>query len=109
MQETFQIKRGDTSPFLRYALAPTTVSLTGASVRFKMQLAGRQGAVVDAPGVVVSQQPPIVGYLWAAGDTDQAGRYQAEFQVTYGDGHIETFPNQGFIAVSVNADVPGLA
>ena len=36
----FVIKRGDTSPALRFALLPDSVSLAGATVRFQMRRAG---------------------------------------------------------------------
>lgn len=103
MADTFVIKRGDTSPALRYALSPA-VDLTGASVRFQMR--ARQGTIItDSPAVIDSQDPPIVRYSWSADDTDSAGNFQAEFAVTYGDGSVETFPNVGFIAVVIGEDV----
>jgi uncharacterized protein YfaS (alpha-2-macroglobulin family) len=38
----------------------------------------------------------VVRYSWGTDDTDEAGRYRAEFEVTYADGSVETFPNDGF-------------
>jgi hypothetical protein len=105
---TFTIKRGDTSPALRFALLPETVSLTGASVRFQMRARGG-GTAIDRPAAILSAfAPAIVAHLWAPGETDQPGRYEAEFRVTYLDGTTETFPNLGFIDVFVTEDVPGL-
>ena len=103
--DTFYIKRGDTSPAIRYALEPATVVLTGATVRFQMR--ARNGAVLmDAAALVVTATgTPTVEYSWQAGDTATAGLYEAEFRVTYADGKIETFPNDGFIPVRVNEDV----
>ena len=101
----FTIKRGDTSPAIRYALEPATVVLTGATVRFQMR--ARNGAVLmDVAALVVpATGTPTVEYSWQAGDTATAGLYEAEFRVTYADGKIETFPNAGFIQVRVNQDV----
>jgi hypothetical protein len=101
----FTIKRGDTSPAIRYALEPATVVLTGATVRFQMR--ARNGAVLmDVAALVVpATGTPTVEYSWQAGDTATAGLYEAEFRVTYADGKIETFPNEGFIPVRVNEDV----
>ena len=103
--DAFHIKRGDTSPAIRYALEPATVVLTGATVRFQMR--ARNGAVLmDVAALVVTATgTPTVEYSWQAGDTATAGLYEAEFRVTYADGKIETFPNDGFIPVRVNEDV----
>lgn len=38
-------------------------------------------------------------------DTDTAGRFEAEFEVTYADGAVETFPNDGFIVVQIGPDI----
>lgn len=105
---TFIIKRGDTSPALRFALLPESVVLTDATVRFQMQRAGG-GTVVDAAAAIVSTEPPVVEYAWSAGDTAEAGRFEAEFRVEYADGTIETFPNAGFIPVLIGKDVASLA
>ena len=106
--ETFYIKRGDTSPAIRYALSPTTVVLTGATVRFQMRARRSRGGatVIDAVAVVVTATgTPTVEYQWQAGNTANAGIFEAEFQVTYADGRNETFPNDGFISVKVSEDV----
>ena len=104
----FVIKRGDTSPALRFALLPDSVSLAGASVRFQMRPRGG-ATVIDRPAEIVSAfEPAIVAYLWLPGDTEAPGRYEAEFRVTNMDGTVETFPNLGFIEVFITEDVPGL-
>ncbi len=101
----FNIKRGDTSPSLRMALAPETLNLTGASVQFQMR-PRRKTTSIDAAANVITASPPVVEYAWSPGETDLAGFYEAEFKVTYADGSIETFPNAGFIDVTINEDVP---
>ena len=104
----FTIKRGDTSPALRFALLPDTVSLAGATVRFQMRARGG-GTLIDRPAEILTVfEPAVVGHLWGPGETDTPGRYEAEFSVTYLDGTVETFPNLGFIEVFVTGDVPGL-
>jgi hypothetical protein len=42
-----------------------------------------------------------VYYDWVAGDTDSAGYYSGEWQVTYDNGQVETFPNDGVFLVQV--------
>ena len=104
----FTIKRGDTSPALRFALLPDSVSLAGATVRFQMRARGG-GTLIDRPAQIETVfAPAVVAHRWISSETDQAGRFEAEFRVTYLDGHTETFPNLGFIEVFVTEDVPGL-
>ncbi len=105
MAGTFTLKRGDTSPALVYTLIPTTIDLTGATVKFQMRT--RSGVTIkDVNATVVSvTDPPTLKYQWVSPDTDVADLYEAEFKVTYSDGKIETFPNEGFIQIRINEDV----
>jgi hypothetical protein len=103
--EQFNIKRGDTSPSIRFSLIPDDMTLAGATVRFQMRPI-RGETVIDEPAQIITDSPPVVQYNWQAGDTDTAGTFEAEFRVDYTDGSIETFPNRGFITVSINVDVP---
>jgi hypothetical protein len=105
--QKFDIKRGDTSPAIRFSLIPSDLNLFGAGVKFQMRNP-RLGTTIDAPAEIISATPPVVQYNWQAGDTAEVGQYQAEFRVEYADGAIETFPNRGFIIVNVNKDVPDL-
>ena len=104
----FVIKRGDTSPALRFELLPANVSLAGAAVQFQMRPRS-SATVIDREAAIESVfQPTVVEHAWQPGDTDTPGRFEAEFRVTYMDGTVETFPNLGFIEVFVTEDVPGL-
>lgn len=105
MTETFYIKRGDTSPAIRYALDPAETNLTGATVRFQMKLRGGAQVLDAAAQVIAATVTPTVQYNWAAADTATAGQFEAEFRVVYSDGAIETFPNSGFIAIRIGEDV----
>lgn len=99
----FSIKQNDTSPSLQALLKDADrnpIDLVGASVRFHMKSV--EGVVkVDASMTVVNQDNGIVQYDWVTGDTDTVGTYNVEFEVTYSDGAIETFPNTGSIVVNV--------
>ena len=104
----FVIKRGDTSPALKFALLPDSVSLAGATVRFQMRARGG-ATVIDQPAEVLTVfEPAVVAHRWAPGETDLPGRFEAEFRVAYLNGRTETFPNLGFIEVFVTEDVPSL-
>ncbi len=100
----FTIKQGDTRPALRVTLSAATgggESLTGATVRFSM--AGKAGVVINrAPVTVVNAMTGVVEYAWSASDTGvAAGAYVGEFEVTFGDGTIGTYPNDGTISIRV--------
>jgi len=105
---TFYIKQNDTSPSMVATLQDAdgdVIVLTGASVRFHMRTIGSTNATVDAAAVIVDETNGIVRYDWDAADTDTVGSYQAEFEVTYADASIETFPNDGYIRVEIKADI----
>ena len=103
--ETFTIKRGDTLFLLLYELDPATVDLTGATVLFNFR--PRNGAMLfsRAATAPVLTGKPTVAYAWQAGDTDEAGLFEAEFEAAYPDGRRVTFPNKGFIQVIITDDI----
>ena len=107
----FVLKQTNTSPALRYALEPDNIELTAAEVQFKMRERTRKNGirgdtVVDAPGRVVNgSNAPVVEYAWQPDDAVKAGHYEAEFEITYSDGTVETFPNYGFIRVVVHENI----
>jgi len=105
---TFYVKQNDTSPSMLATLQDandTAVNITGASVRFHLRPIGSTQVKVDAPATIVTADAGIVRYDWQAADTDTIGSYQAEFEVTYGDATIETFPNDGYIRVEIISDI----
>ena len=106
---TFHIKQNDTSPSIRATLKDgdgTVINLTDASVRFHMRTVGGTSTKTDSAASIVSPATSgIVQYDWVAADTDTVGSYQAEFEVTYGDNSIETFPNNGYIRVEITDDI----
>lgn len=82
-----------------------SVDITGAAVRFHMRRTGVATTTIDASATIVTAETGIVRYDWQSGDTASVGSYQVEFEVTYIDGAIETFPNKGYIAVEIGDDV----
>lgn len=99
----FSIKQNDTSPSLQATLkdaAQDPINLTGATVRFHMKSV--DGTLkIDQPMTVVTPLAGLVQYDWASGDTDTVGTYYVEFEVTYNDASVETFPNNGNKTISV--------
>jgi hypothetical protein len=104
---SFYIKRNDTSPSISATLASdgTAVDLTGATVKFIMRLPGATSAKVNTAATVVSAADGTVRYDWVAANTDTAGLYQAEFEVTFAGGAKRTFPADDYLYVSVVTDL----
>ena len=106
---TFYIKQNDTTPALKATLKDgdgTVINLTDATVKFHMRKVGASTSVVDAAAAVVSPATSgIVQYSWSGSDTTNTGLYSAEFEITYGDGKIETFPNSSYIRVEIVDDI----
>ena len=105
---SFYIKQDDTTPSLRADLkngSGDSVDLLDATVRFHMREIGSTNIVIDADATVISEAGGTVQYDWVAGDTADVGAYQAEFEVTYPDGTIETFPSAGYIRVEIIDDI----
>ena len=109
----FSIKSNDRLPVIKATLntAGAPVNLTGATkVDFIMRSKGPTGSLkVNSPAVVVDPTGGIVRYDWAVGDTDTPGNYEAEWEVTWGDGKPQTFPTTSYHDIEVRADLDSAA
>lgn len=108
MTAPFLIKRNDTSPIFRAILKDgddVVVDVTGATIRFHMINPDTGVAKVDAAAVINSGTAGDVQYEWSVGDTDTAGHYDSEFEVTYSGGRVETFPNYSYQRVHIYEDL----
>ena len=104
----FYLKTGDTSPEFQVTLKDAdgdAVDLTGATVVFNMNDEDGNQVVDRGACTLVTAASGIVKYSWQAADTDEAGYFEAEFEVTYTDSSVETFPNRGYLAVHISADL----
>lgn len=103
----FTIKQSDTSPALQATLKDAdgiAINLNGCTVQFHMKsLSGV--VVIDQPMTVVNASGGIVKYNWTSLDTSTSGAYYAEFEVTYSDLSVETFPNTGSIAIVITPEL----
>ena len=105
--QRFTIKRNDTAPNLAGVLKDAdgnVKDITGATVRFHM-LDKDDNTIVDAAATNSVPSAGRVYYPWDAADTATAGGFRAEFEVTYTDGTIETFPNTGYIPIRIYEDL----
>lgn len=104
----FVMKRNDTSPAIEMQLlsnAGSAVPISGATVRFHMKNAQTQEIVINAVATIVNAATGIVKYEWDSLDTLTSGRYLAEWEVTYSDSRIETFPNNGNQVIVITDDL----
>ena len=99
----FVIKKGDTAPAIQGSLT-TRSNLEGASAIFIMRNADNELVIFETANITSIEGKTIV-YQWAEGETDIAGKYQAEFRITYADGRVETFPNVGFITIYIEENI----
>jgi hypothetical protein len=101
---TFTLKRGDTLPALRATLIDavgSAVNITGATVRLHLNTP----EPLDAAAIIDNASLGEVHYDWQTGDTDEAGLFRAEWQVTFSNGQIETFPNDTNDLVRIRPDL----
>ncbi len=108
MATIFTIKRGDTLPFIEATLRSESgapVNLTAASVLFKMKKPGSNAVLISRACTITDAANGVVRFIWQAGDTDTIGNYSAEFEATFFDGSVETFPNDGYVTVRVVGDI----
>ena len=84
----FYLKQNDTAPSIRATLkdgSGSVIDLTGASVRFHMKDLSGTVKIDTAATIISPATSGIVQYNWTGSDTDTAGTYYAEFEVTYSD------------------------
>ncbi len=110
MADDFVIKQHDQLPELVATLTDAVdavVDVSGSSVRFVLSVKGGEN-VLDEPADIVDGPTGVVKYVWQSGDTATVGRYNGEFEVEFGDGRVETFPNNKYIVIRVFADLGGV-
>ena len=109
MAADFYIKQGDLLPEIQVTCTDAdtgvAVDLTAATdVRFHMRKPGAATEKVDAVAAFVSKIDGTVKYIWQANDTDEVGRYNAEFEVTFAAGTL-TFPNWKQLLIKISGEV----
>lgn len=68
----------------------TVVSLVGCTVRFQMRKPDDRRFTVDAPADITSESLGLVSYSWGARDLATDGEYDAQWEVTFPDGKVQT-------------------
>lgn len=99
-----RLKAGDRHPPFSATLKAggAAVDLTGSTVLLIIR--NQTTAEVDTFAMsIVSATAGTVTYEWGAGETDTAGTYDAEIEVTFGDGTKQTFPTKEYLTVEIEA------
>jgi len=107
----FYLKRGDTSPAIKYQLQDhdgNAVDISGAEVRFIME--DHSGTVIiddDTNGNVsiIDATNGQVKYDWQSSDTRSSGFFLAEWEVTFSNGAVETWPNSHTLDIQIKNDL----
>lgn len=113
MSTDFTLGQGDTGGVLQMTLLndeEKPVDLSSASVDLELA-PPRGGLVVDADAEVVD--PPTSGVVryppdgddWPAGVVDTAQTLYGRFEVTFADGSVQSYPNDGYLTLTVTAAV----
>lgn len=108
----FTIKQNDTRPRLDRSLSETIngasapLNLTTASaVKLIARFTGSLVAKINASAAIASANGGVVRYTFLAADTDTVGQLNAEYEITWNDGGVETIPNDGYFSIEVVDDL----
>ena len=106
--ELFIIKENDTSPDIMAVLKSPegeVIDLSGAQVKTYMSDYSGEEIIINADAQIIDALEGKVVYSWTEGDTQKPGRYKLEFEVTFADGKVQTYPNQGYIEIEITEDI----
>lgn len=105
MASAFTIKRNDTRPVLTLTLTEngSAKDLTGAVSCKLLMKSGNNTASRTAS--ITNAASGIIQVTLQAADTATAGTYQAEVEITWAAGAIETVPNDGYFVILVMEDL----
>lgn len=103
---TFTLTQGDSSPSVVSVLSDGgAIDLSNAKeVRFIMQ--DKYKRVVINEGLqdsvnIINAANGEVEYIFTSDQTKTVGKYEAEWEVTYQNGAVETFPTKGKIDIEI--------
>ena len=109
MPSHFYIKENDTRPAITANLTDANdaaVNLTGATVKFNMRVDPAGTIKINlGTAIIEDAEAGQVSYPWTTSDTDTADDFEAEFQVTFAGGAVQTFPGRNWIAVHIIDDI----
>ena len=101
-----KIVQDDTRPPLEFSLTQdgSPVDLTGCTVKFYMKDATSGSVKISGSACTITDATKgKCKYLWSGSDTNTAGSYVGEVEVTFSDGKIQTGYKQ--IGIIIRADI----
>lgn len=110
MEADFTLRLGDTATPITATLTDedgVPVNIQGATVKFRMwpEAGGTIKVNANATNAQVGDGSDgtrgHVSYQWQTTDTDTAGDYLAEWQVTFANTRVQTFPNEGALHIVI--------
>lgn len=115
MTLTITMKQHDTRPIQNIALfSPDPNDITRTVVTdltlassVKINAAAQSGGDIFSSPLAFAAPRTTGVVVWtpASTDTDVKGTYNAEIEITWSDGGIQTFPNDSFFTVNIVGDV----
>lgn len=98
-----EINQGDTLPTVEYQLQRNgePVDVYGTSVKFLMKRLSDGEQVLSKKANIRDGPSGKVEYRWDSEDTEKTGKFKCEFQVTYNNDRIETFPKRESLYVKI--------
>jgi len=105
---TFYIKEDDTVPILQATLKNpdgSNVDLNGSEVDIRVTEARGGSNIVNDSVLVYNPSDGAIRYDFSNTDTSNCGRYRVEFEVTYGGGSVETYPNKGYHTLMIGRNM----
>lgn len=106
--QTFVLKQNDTSPAIQAILKNpdgSVINLDGADVCFNMRSSRGEQIINRALVTVLDATNGLVRYEWIAADTAVSGNYQAEFEITFSNGQVESVPNSESLSIKIIPDL----
>lgn len=111
----FSIKQNDTRPLFVVVLkddfgepteAPVNLTTAGGTAFFNMRaVSGGAVKITRGTALVTNAAAGEITYSWTASDTNTVGAYEAELEVQWAGGKVETFPNDGYWEINVTDDI----
>jgi len=117
MPYKIKVRQNDTKPFISAVLVsnPDGIphNLTGTTVVFSMAatIGSTSQKIKEKAVIIMNALLGQVRYVWGIGDTDTVGTYYGEFEVTFADGSILTFPERdedgtgGYIEIEIFTEI----
>ena len=111
MSNPFYIKQNDSRPKIATQLkdgAGEPIDISGyEAVYFHMEEQDSEEVIIEKEAEVVNAEKGEIQYNWDRGDTSEHGVFHCEWMVDFGEGEVETFPNDGYNIVIITRQIAG--